>query len=106
MSLNWNAKDVPAWDEIDVYKKDTVLYATMWLDMGEITEDNYMEWCDRARIYIALHQRGAEDWKFLGDPEFMRKMIGLRVNVITITMRKWFSKQYKLVEQSRKYDNQ
>ena len=106
MSLNWNIKNVPAWDEIDGYKKDTVLCATMWLDMGEITEDNYMEWCDRSRIYIALHQRSAEDWKFLSDPEFMKQMIGLRVNVVTKTMRKWFSTQYKLVEHSRKYDKQ
>ena len=105
MSLNWNAKDVPAWDKMKPHEKDAVIYSTMWLDMGEITENNYVEFCDRARIYDAMHNLGAE-YKFLGDPKFMKKMIGLRVNVITKSMRQWFSRQYKGIEQSRKREQQ
>ena len=94
MSLNWNAETVKDWDDMTPEQKDASVWYTMFLDIGEITEENYEEFADRARIYDTLHGPNAE-FSFLGDPKFVKRLIGLKTNVSTKTIRQWFGKQYK-----------
>jgi hypothetical protein len=100
MSLNWNAKTVKDWEDMTPEQQDASVWYTMFLDIGEITEENYEEFADRARIYDTLHGHKAE-FSFLGDPKFVKRLIGLKTNVSTKTIRQWFGKQYKNLERNR-----
>ena len=63
-------------------KPDTQLlvFATMALDIGEVTEDNVEEWYWRAQFLDALSN---EDTYAVLTREFVRRHIGLWVNVRT-----------------------
>ena len=91
MSLNWNAENVP-----DLERKrqenpgvlDCLIWASLSIGLGEITEKNLAEWVYRLR-------RSAFEGKPLivdcdGTPgeitkELIRPWIGLRTNVANVT---------------------
>ena len=103
MSLNWNASTVPDWGDLTPEQRDGAIWYTMFVDMGQITEDNYKEFSDRCRIYDALHGYN-ETYKFLHDPDFVKRLIGFRTNVSTKTIRQWFGRQYKHIEKERGWE--
>lgn len=83
MSLNYNGTKVQGWDKIPHEERDAIIWLTMALDQGDITEKNWREFAVRLRIYQALF--GAY-WTVGGKPEFVtdrhvRQMIGLTTNV-------------------------
>ena len=47
MSLNWDATKAEHWEDLDWDKKESLIFATMAVDMGEITEKNYEEFFKR-----------------------------------------------------------
>jgi hypothetical protein len=80
MSLNWNAKNVEGWDEIDPGRRESVIFATMAADMGEITEENHEEFYRRTVAFaMAINEK---PWVSLDD---VKACIGLKTNVFTTT---------------------
>lgn len=103
MSLNWDAQDVSDWDKFTTQEKDSAIWYTMFVDMSHITEDNYEEFADRVRVHDALFTQfpPANGARELGNPEYVKRLIGLRTNVSNTPFRKWFSTQYKHLESER-----
>jgi hypothetical protein len=124
MSLNWNltkVKDLDAirdnaeWDGII----NSVIWGTMIVDMGEITEKNWEEFA--ARIYLhqkwfgaMLVQTDKETGKredFFVSPVHIKRLIGLSTNVSTKTYSKWLYRMGKLqmeeaIREVRKYKDE
>ena len=91
MSLNWNAEKVP-----DLARKrqenpgvlDCLIWASLSIGMGEITEENVKEWVYRLRRHtfegkpLILNRDGST---YEITEEVLRPWIGLRTNVRTIS---------------------
>ena len=80
MSLNWDATRAEHWDELDWDKKESLIFATLAVDFGEITERNHEEFFKRYAMFCIA----AEQKRYL-TLEDVRKGIGLRTNVSTTT---------------------
>lgn len=94
MSLNWDVSKVKDWKDLDPTLRDTIIWATLVVDLGEITEKNWEE------FYIRVHV-----WEgFLGaflvgpdgpvpiKPDQVKRMIGMNTNVGNKTRRQWMSR--------------
>lgn len=80
MSLNWNAKSVEGWEDIEWDKREAAIFSTMIVDLGEITEANHREFFER---YVAYYQAcGWDPYLTLAD---IKSMIGLKTNVSNTT---------------------
>lgn len=91
MSLNWNGTKVQGWKEIPDPERDAIIWLTMAVDIGNITEKNWREFAYRLRIYQELF--GAY-WTVGGKPEFVtdahvKRMVGLTTNVSDKTRTQW-----------------
>jgi hypothetical protein len=82
MSLNWNARDCGnSWYDLDSATRDSLIFATYAVDMGEITERNFVQFYHRYVMWnIALGYRDV----FLKETD-VEAAIGLKTNVITTT---------------------
>lgn len=80
MSLNWDATKAPRWDELDWDKKESLIFATMAVDMGEITTANVRDFYKRYLMFVAA--TGQSAYLTLEDVE---KGVGLHTNVSTTT---------------------
>jgi len=116
MSLNWNLKAVKDSDSFcfitafadgDGYKRGdrifnpltkSLIFVTMSLDIGEITEKNYVEFFQRLRLYEDLFGQiirfGGDQWD---GPERtslddVRRHIGLTTNVTTKPLKTWLNR--------------
>lgn len=95
MSLNWNAKKVEGWDEMDPNKRESLIFATMFVDMGEITEKNHEEFYLR---YVQFHMAtGQKDDLYLSQDD-VKGAIGLSTNVFTTTPAAWRKRLVTFVE--------
>ena len=90
-SLNWNAKDVPDFDRKQ-QENPAILNCLIWsslsIGMGEITEDNLAEWVYRLRRFAfeehpLIIRRDGTPYEIT--EETIRPWIGLRTNVSPIT---------------------
>ena len=63
-----------------------VVFLTMAVGIGHITEDNYLEFYARANIVERLERVSREQWT---TPNHIKMMIGLRTNVQSETWRQW-----------------
>ncbi|MGZ4659692.1 MAG: hypothetical protein ACXVYB_00265 [Arthrobacter sp.] len=77
MSLNWNATEAPDWDKLEWPQKESLIFSTMSVGIGAITEENCEEWYSRyLQTYLAY------GW---GEPyltlQHVKYGIGLRTNV-------------------------
>jgi hypothetical protein len=78
MSLNWDARKCgDAWDALDPNHKESLIFSTMSVGIGVITEENHLEWYGR---YLQTYH--AYGW---GDPYLsladVKAAIGLSTNV-------------------------
>lgn len=111
MSLNWNMQGVKNYDKLtsdDMYAcTERVIFATMSHDIGEITEKNVEDWCDRAKFlrhFFSVWSKTNDGHYYLEDVNFMRQYIGLRTNVATIkSTGRWLTKRHKMLVQEREY---
>ena len=96
MSLDYDLRKCSGLQDWDNPNKDpiinSIIWATMFVHMGEITEANAEEFFHRLNIWqeiqCALIHRddGAPYYLTLDD---VKRLIGLKVNVITKTRRQW-----------------
>lgn len=94
MSLNWDATKVKGWDEVDPNKQESLIFATMFVDMGEITEQNHEEFYQR---YVQFNMaRGSSDLYLT--LEDVKGAIGLSTNVFTTTPAAWRKRLIRLIE--------
>lgn len=118
MSLNWDISKVKNWEEL--YDKgtwkndfefepdpkgkekrlqtrtDALIWVTMSVGMGQITEKNHEEFFKRVAfletIGSAYRMRGGKPVKYT--LEDIKRHIGLSTNVSTETQAKWLKRQY------------
>jgi len=88
-------KDVPN----DVI--ETMIHVTMIIDVGEFTEKNVKDIFYRIKIAEMfngtpfIYSFKNETKSILADQDLIKKFIGLKTNVRTISLRKWFSSKVK-----------
>lgn len=109
MSLNWNIAEVKDLEliksEAEWPKTEALIWQTMFVDMGSITADNYVEFFMRMRILAAV-----QDLTFPADNvqltiEDVEKRIGLRTNVSTVSTHSFLMKlKTHVKEQKRCYE--
>ena len=95
MSLNWNATKVKGWDEVDPNKRESLIFATMFVDMGEITEKNHEEFYER---YVQFHMATGHGDELYLTLEDVKAAIGLSTNVFTTTPAAWRKRLITLVQ--------
>lgn len=110
MSLNWNAKACgDVWDELDPNKRESLIFATMFVDMGEITQKNHVEFYHR---YVQFNMACGYPDLYLELAD-VKAAIGLTTNVATTTpaaWRKWLIQKLeekaaeKVIAQARKLE--
>ena len=93
MSLNWDATKAERWHELENNKQDALIFSTMAVDMGEITEKNYEEFFKRYAMFCAAIEQ-ERSLKL----EDVRKGIGLRTNVSTTTPAAYKKRLYGILE--------
>jgi hypothetical protein len=91
MSLNWDATKVRDFDKLTDNERNTresLIWATMAIGMGEITEENAQEFYSRLSLLEKVS--GASRWFYDDDgehvsvyftPEDVKRFIGLTTNV-------------------------
>jgi hypothetical protein len=88
-------KDVPN----DVI--ETMIHVTMVIDVGEFTKKNVKDIFYRIKISEMfngspfIYSFENETKSILADQDLIKKFIGLKTNVRTISLRKWFSSKVK-----------
>lgn len=95
MSLNWNAKSVTDWDSIDPQKRESLIFATMFTDIGVITEENQREFYGRYLQFCRA--TGTEPYLTPGD---VKSAIGLQTNVFTTTTAAYRKRIREVLESS------
>jgi len=92
MSLNWDANKcanpLPANDS-EAGGRECLIWGSIVLDMGDITEKNVDEWLFRFKFLEKINR------SFTNQPmtvDVIRRWIGLRMNVITLSRKKWMKK--------------
>ena len=91
MSLDWNGKDVPDFDrkaQENPRMLDCLIWASLSIGMGEITEKNLKEWVYRLQRFAfegkpLIIRRDGTLYEIT--EEVIRPWIGLRTNVRTIS---------------------
>ena len=91
MSLDWNGKDVPDFDrkaQENPAMLNCLIWASLSIGMGEITEKNLKEWVYRLRRFAfegkpLLLNKDKTPYEIT--EEVIRSWIGLRTNVRTIS---------------------
>lgn len=97
MSLNWNAtKCGEAWEALDPYKRESVIFHTMFTDMGQITEANAEEFFQR---YIMWNRALGNDAPLYLSAADVKAAIGLSTNVATTTFAAYKKRIIKVMEQ-------
>jgi hypothetical protein len=86
MSLNWDAtKCGERWEALPPEKRESLIFATMFVDMGEITEANHKEFYKR---YVQFNMACGYPDLYLTLRD-VRDAIGLSTNVSTTTPAAW-----------------
>lgn len=103
MSLDWNTNrcDPPLpKDSDDAALRTTLVWASMAVDLGDITAKNIDEWMFR----LYFQETAGMDYISLGDmtQDDVRaglvRWTGLSTNVQTLTRKKWLAKEMNLLE--------
>ena len=80
---------------------ETMIHITMVIDVGEFTKKNIKDVFYRIKISEMfngspfMYTDSNDPKSVLDDLELVEKFIGLKTNVRTISLRKWFSKKIK-----------
>jgi hypothetical protein len=112
MALNWDMTkvyDTEALHESD-YEwaiSEVIIFGSMGVDLGSITEENLDEWTYRITLYQKLN--GAllriDGKPFYVTRAHLERRIGLKVNVCNMTRAKWRNKMFDNVH-IREIENQ
>jgi hypothetical protein len=102
MSLDWDISEVENNDEIKAdgspwVTTETLIWLTMAVDMGEITEENHEEFFTRVSIWETIHGPSMHKWNKETEErepmpmtlEDVERRIGLNTNVITTDREEW-----------------
>lgn len=102
MSLRCELEKIDNWREVCLDKKDNIrpitdslIFATMAVEMGEITEANAGEFYARVSLwtkYVGPFFRDGKGEPILIAGSDVVEHIGLSVNVITKTRHQWFAR--------------
>jgi hypothetical protein len=112
MALNWDMTKV--YEPETLHESDyqwaiseAIIFGSMGVDLGSITEENLDEWTYRITLYQKLNSAML---RINGEPfyitrEHLERRIGLKVNVSNMTRTKW---RNKMLEDShiRQIENQ
>jgi virulence-associated protein VapD len=118
MPLNWDmtkVEDVEGLHESDMEWaiSESVIWATISLDLSKIDEDNLDEWEWRLAVFQKLHgsfmRKNGKPYYLLR--EHVERRIGLRVNVSNVKRNDWIRKLVKNIRisdvaSSQKYNNE
>ena len=95
MSLNYDTRECDI-EGLEQSVIDSMIWITMAIDVGQFTAKNVDEIYDRIVISEALYGKYLYNSKtgesVLCSKDMIRKFIGLRTNVRTLTMHKWLSR--------------
>ena len=105
MSLNWSVQKVRDWQALAADKNEAaitevVILATMGVDIGEITEKNWVEFYARMKFLETLNGpwlRDGDDKPYLLTPQMVKRRIGLKANVVDLTRAKWLRGVSKVI---------
>ena len=102
MSLDWDITEVKNHEEITVEGApwvitETLIWLTMAVDMGQITEENHEEFFKRVSIWETIHGPSMHKWNKETEErepmpmtlEDVERRIGLSTNVITRDREEW-----------------
>ena len=103
MSLNYQyygKEDTKQWSKTDWELYNQMIWQSMVIDMGKLTEENIYEWvrrCNLMPMYIKVTKckcgdETRQERKY--DVDEIRKFIGLSTNVITLAPNKWATKRF------------
>ena len=102
MSLDFNfsaCADRESWTQRDHDMLDRLIWGTLVVDIGEITDANIGEWLFRMRLGDRMMGgRGYFTMEYVNEKRFditadhLRKFVGLKTNVSTTTRAKWLKK--------------
>jgi hypothetical protein len=100
MALRWDSTSCvtpePV-DDNDFNGRELMIWGSVFVEIGEITEKNVDEWVFRIKFLEEIKQSVSRDP--IPDLEsLVRRWIGLRMNVSTETRRKWLNKRMKRME--------
>lgn len=102
MSLNWNMENVDKLEDLhsddnEWAISESIIWATMMVDLGEITEDNIDEWAYRLALLQAVWgaNMSASGNPFYLTKEHIERRVGLSVNVGNMTRNQWLKKLLK-----------
>lgn len=111
MSLDWNVSKCPGYTANDgkpseefLNWRDLMIYGTMRVDLGSVTEQNIDDWLVRVEVCRRFREafgtrngeKGIEDmWP---DRRILEMFVGLRTNVISIPRKKWLKRVIDNVE--------
>jgi hypothetical protein len=95
MTLNWdttNCKPPTPRNQDETVTQQALVWGTMLIDMGEITEGNWKEFYVRVH-YIQQHVTPLRSDKKTIKPADVQRWIGLKTNVITSTRAAFVKRQ-------------
>lgn len=96
MSLNWDISEVKDLESIKTEeewpKTEALIWQTMFVDMGSITEENYVEFFMRMRILAAVQDLTFPPYPFDLTIEDVERRIGLHTNVSNVSMHSFLMK--------------
>ena len=99
MALNWDMKKVHDIEELhssdyEWAVTESIIFSTMAIDLGSISDSNLDEWQFRIAVYQNLH--GAimriDGKPFYVTMAHIERRVGLKVNVVDIPRSKWIKK--------------
>jgi hypothetical protein len=98
MSLDWDATRVENFEEKTNTDEgwaacQTIIFATISTNIGEITEENAREFLARYQLFLQLVGSTTElkEEETELKEEDVRKFVGLRTNVVTLTRKQWLN---------------
>jgi len=98
MSLNWDcnkcANPLPA-NEVEASERECLIWGSIALDMGEVTEANVNEWYFRFKF---MEKIGRSITSQPMRMDVIKRWVGLRMNVVTLTRKKWMKRVIDHVE--------
>lgn len=106
MSLNYDFREVKDFDALHEDEaqraiNDALVWATMWVDIGHITEDNWQEFATRIHMWettFSPHLIDGDGEAYYIKPSDVKRRIGLRTNVSQKTTNQYRTKIAKAVQ--------
>jgi len=105
MSLNWDITNCNNWNDLKSDKEwgitNALIWGTMYVDMGEITQENCVEFYARMKAIEVTFGAicSSPDGDYFITIEDVKKRIGLTSNVATKTAGQFFKKLKEHVKQ-------